>query len=177
MPNVKVFDFMSGEICAICKDQFLVDLEVKQLPCAHMYHAECILPWLSMHNSCPVCRFKLPVDENEEGKLNEDVGVRFWELMESEDDDMYGFGSTLRHIARRHRNMYPGGEMDSGLESLFSPTQMAEAEGALVGPANSVESVSSSCHLETGVDFIGRAGDEECNAGSSGLRVSGPSAD
>ncbi|KAJ6777895.1 E3 UBIQUITIN-PROTEIN LIGASE PRAJA [Salix koriyanagi] len=46
-------------VCAVCKDQFLIDVEAKQLPCSHLYHPDCILPWLSNHNSCPLCRFQL----------------------------------------------------------------------------------------------------------------------
>uniref|UniRef100_A0A7N0V5E2 RING-type E3 ubiquitin transferase n=1 Tax=Kalanchoe fedtschenkoi TaxID=63787 RepID=A0A7N0V5E2_KALFE len=169
LPSVKVP--MSDEadlLCAICKDQFLADVEAKQLPCTHLYHSDCILPWLAQHNSCPVCRFKLPVEErsgNGSELLQDAVGVRFWELMESE--DMHGFGSTLRHIARRHRNIYSGGAQGS-MDSFISPTQMAGAEAALVGPANSVETVSSTWHLERGVDSSRTNGNG--NGGDVGLR-------
>ncbi|XP_022156258.1 uncharacterized protein LOC111023188 [Momordica charantia] len=56
--------------CAICKDFLLVGVEVNQLPCLHLYHPSCILPWLSARNSCPLCRYELPTDDQdyEKGK-------------------------------------------------------------------------------------------------------------
>lgn len=60
--------------CAICKDALVPGTEVNQLPCSHLYHAGCILPWLSTRNSCPLCRYELPTDDKdyEEGKRNND---------------------------------------------------------------------------------------------------------
>lgn len=59
-------------VCAICKDLLPSGTEVIQLPCFHLYHQSCILPWLSARNSCPLCRYELPTDdkEYEEGKQN-----------------------------------------------------------------------------------------------------------
>lgn len=61
-----------GLVCAICKDVLSVGTEVNQLPCFHLYHPCCILPWLSARNSCPLCRYELPTDDKdyEAGKLN-----------------------------------------------------------------------------------------------------------
>ncbi|KAK7246844.1 hypothetical protein RIF29_41714 [Crotalaria pallida] len=61
LPMVKLTQehLASDPNCPICKDEFEVDVEVRELPCKHVYHSDCILPWLQMHNTCPVCRYEL----------------------------------------------------------------------------------------------------------------------
>lgn len=73
LPNViitKDHEKDGSLVCAVCKDPLRIDAEAKQLPCLHLYHSTCILPWLRARNSCPVCRYELPTDdpEYEEGK-------------------------------------------------------------------------------------------------------------
>lgn len=51
--------------CAICKDSFTVGTVVNQLPCFHLYHPSCILPWLSTRNTCPLCRCEMPTDDKD----------------------------------------------------------------------------------------------------------------
>lgn len=45
-----------GEQCSICLDKFMLAELVKKLPCKHLYHEDCITPWLELRDSCPVCR-------------------------------------------------------------------------------------------------------------------------
>ncbi|KAF5736391.1 E3 ubiquitin-protein ligase RING1-like [Tripterygium wilfordii] len=71
LPTITITPSLIGEVddglmfCAICKDQFVIDSVGKELPCKHIYHPDCILPWLSSHNSCPLCRFKFPVEQRQ----------------------------------------------------------------------------------------------------------------
>ncbi|XP_005413498.1 PREDICTED: E3 ubiquitin-protein ligase RNF115 isoform X1 [Chinchilla lanigera] len=48
-----------GLECPVCKDDYTVEEEVRQLPCNHFFHSSCIVPWLELHDTCPVCRKSL----------------------------------------------------------------------------------------------------------------------
>ncbi|ELR58520.1 RING finger protein 126, partial [Bos mutus] len=49
----------SGLECPVCKDDYGLGEHVRQLPCNHLFHDGCIVPWLEQHDSCPVCRKSL----------------------------------------------------------------------------------------------------------------------
>ncbi|KAI0528723.1 hypothetical protein KFK09_001265 [Dendrobium nobile] len=66
LPDVTVTEDLlhsNGAQCPVCREDFKIGEEVKQLPCKHVYHKSCIVPWLEMRNSCPVCRSKLETDD------------------------------------------------------------------------------------------------------------------
>lgn len=54
-----------GVLCAVCKEElnfWLLEQQLRKLPCSHFFHGDCILPWLRIRNTCPVCRYELPTD-------------------------------------------------------------------------------------------------------------------
>lgn len=55
----------SGTECAVCREDLQVGEQIQIMPCNsnHVYHPDCLAPWLKEHNSCPVCRFELPTDD------------------------------------------------------------------------------------------------------------------
>lgn len=52
-----------GVECAICREEMREGRDVCELPCDHMFHWMCILPWLRKRNTCPCCRSRLPTDD------------------------------------------------------------------------------------------------------------------
>ncbi|KAL3636808.1 hypothetical protein CASFOL_019107 [Castilleja foliolosa] len=43
--------------CAVCLDDFESKQFVTITPCNHMFHEDCIVPWVKSQGKCPVCRF------------------------------------------------------------------------------------------------------------------------
>ncbi|XP_021282736.1 E3 ubiquitin-protein ligase RING1-like [Herrania umbratica] len=93
MPTVTVEDSMQ---CSICLEDIEIGSEAKEMPCKHKFHGGCIVPWLELHSSCPVCRYQLPSDHskieanvsrNSEGRVDTNdtqsgsrvgTGRRYW---------------------------------------------------------------------------------------------------
>ncbi|XP_013682752.2 E3 ubiquitin-protein ligase SIRP1-like [Brassica napus] len=87
LPTVKVTEPLLQ--CSVCLDEFERGVEAKEMPCKHKFHVKCIVPWLEIHSSCPVCRFELPAgndDDDDESKVvSERGGARTRAVPESSD--------------------------------------------------------------------------------------------
>uniref|UniRef100_A0A3Q7FND9 RING-type E3 ubiquitin transferase n=1 Tax=Solanum lycopersicum TaxID=4081 RepID=A0A3Q7FND9_SOLLC len=114
LPDIKITEELldsDSSQCAVCKDTFELGMEAKQIPCKHIYHKDCIMPWLELHNSCPVCRYELPTDdpdyENRKTSQQQTVGeIRtvLRHLVQGRGGLGYhcnGFSGDLDHLLRR----------------------------------------------------------------------------
>lgn len=60
----KVNDFNPNDKCCVCLKEFVLNETVK-MPCKHLFHENCIVPWLKLNNACPLCREEVPTDDME----------------------------------------------------------------------------------------------------------------
>ncbi|KAK4756946.1 hypothetical protein SAY87_007073 [Trapa incisa] len=52
--------------CSVCMEGFCRVDSGRRIPCGHVYHADCITTWLSLGDSCPLCRLKVWPEKKEE---------------------------------------------------------------------------------------------------------------
>lgn len=50
---------LNEEICNVCLEEYKIGQISNKLDCGHCFHDKCILQWLKMRNTCPVCRTEL----------------------------------------------------------------------------------------------------------------------
>ncbi|GAA5882057.1 hypothetical protein JCM1840_004240 [Sporobolomyces johnsonii] len=71
LPRIKASeDLLSHDSindCPICQDAFQLSEELIPLPCRHLFHSDCIVPWLKTSGTCPVCRHALVPQPGQEG--------------------------------------------------------------------------------------------------------------
>ncbi|TRY54436.1 hypothetical protein DNTS_023705 [Danionella cerebrum] len=61
-----------GVKCPVCLLEFEEQETVREMPCKHLFHTGCILPWLNKTNSCPLCRLELPTDNADYEEFKKD---------------------------------------------------------------------------------------------------------
>jgi len=64
LPRIKM-QLNSDQTCTVCQCEFEAAETAVRLPCQHLYHEDCILPWFKEKNSCPTCRYELLTDDEE----------------------------------------------------------------------------------------------------------------
>lgn len=130
-PDSKMLqDMQQSTRCVICCTDFGADEQLAQLPgCGHFFHDACVRQWLSVAETCPICR----------ANLSEEV-----------------LGNTPQQASSiRSRSpalipvpLAPPPSPNSPELPLASATAAAEASGAQVGP-NLDSSVKQACQHES----------------------------
>ncbi|XP_004642860.1 E3 ubiquitin-protein ligase RNF181 [Octodon degus] len=64
LPRTVISSSQADLKCPVCLLEFEEEETVIEMPCHHLFHSNCILPWLSKTNSCPLCRYELPTDDD-----------------------------------------------------------------------------------------------------------------
>ncbi|GAA6061160.1 hypothetical protein JCM10212_005746 [Sporobolomyces blumeae] len=71
LPRVEVTRELLGhdtvKDCTVCQDDFQLSETLVSLPCRHLFHPDCIVPWLKQSGTCPVCRYALVPQPGQEG--------------------------------------------------------------------------------------------------------------
>ena len=89
--HTKKYSKIKEKKCPICLLKYKKSDIIKELPCNHIFHKNCILKWIEKSNICPICKYDITGDINnielkntsdEESKENDNE-----EEEEEEDDD------------------------------------------------------------------------------------------
>ncbi|KAJ0960815.1 hypothetical protein J5N97_001264 [Dioscorea zingiberensis] len=46
-------------VCCICLAKYVDNDELRELPCTHFFHLDCVDKWLKINASCPLCKFEV----------------------------------------------------------------------------------------------------------------------
>jgi len=62
------YDSLSwNAMCSICLEDYEKGEKLRMLPCHHMFHTECIVPWLTERfPNCPLCKAQIVLEDAEE---------------------------------------------------------------------------------------------------------------
>ena len=128
--------------CCICLEVLVG--EAKKLPCGHMYHQDCIYPWLKDHINCPYCR-KKAYDESKWGdNIQSDPEVIHFILQQKDAEEVQRQRQDMINNQPTTSNNPPSGILFQNIPSGVSPRVHTS------GPS-------------FGRDYLGSSTDDDCD--------------
>ena len=96
------------KVCAICLDEVKkVNNAVKYPTCSHIYHKNCLIPWLEKKTTCPQCVTRFPKShiscENEHGDLKRDVSKAINNVLSKLKGE--GIGNPAQYLSDAFRTL------------------------------------------------------------------------
>ncbi len=62
--HLKKYSALKEDKCAICLLKYKGADIIKEFPCKHIFHKNCIFKWLKKSNVCPLCKYDITNDVN-----------------------------------------------------------------------------------------------------------------
>ncbi|KAK2728074.1 hypothetical protein QYM36_008525 [Artemia franciscana] len=56
---------------SVCLEDYKLRENVNKLSCSHLFHNKCVIPWLKLHGTCPVCRESLTEGKRHRFRVHE----------------------------------------------------------------------------------------------------------
>jgi hypothetical protein len=61
-------------VCCICLGKYKDNVELRELPCTHHFHVECVDKWLAINASCPLCKHDVGGSTEADAATPEETG-------------------------------------------------------------------------------------------------------
>ena len=62
--HLKKYSALKEDKCPICLQKYKGADIIKEFPCKHIFHKNCIFKWLKSSNLCPLCKYDITNDVN-----------------------------------------------------------------------------------------------------------------
>ena len=62
--HLKKYSALKEDKCPICLQKYKGSDIIKEFPCKHIFHKNCIFKWLKTSNVCPLCKYDITNDVN-----------------------------------------------------------------------------------------------------------------
>ncbi|XP_024530267.1 E3 ubiquitin-protein ligase At1g12760 [Selaginella moellendorffii] len=60
--------------CCICLSSYEDDAELRELPCNHHFHGSCIVKWLRINATCPLCKYNIIHRSSSSSRRSDSIG-------------------------------------------------------------------------------------------------------